>query len=290
MEYTGEAAFAGCTALSDAEGLIIINGTVFDCITSGRQLISVGEGVSRIASGAFARQRALREVILPSTLKVIDPDSFAEGSLDKIILPENVRTLGEGSLTGVKRISVYDTLASSIGRACARYSAYSDTYDYESHTVDVLSGKDGTLINSVPVVRDGSASYRKELTEAWDGSRLDMEVFDALFPLMISLGSAMECALYRMSNPFDLSGANKGMYVAFLKEHDLYAVETVLKNEDASALDMMYREGIFIPQHMEGYMKTAEKTASTQMRAALMEYMNRLAPPPGSGSFELEEL
>ena len=289
LEHTGEEAFAGCTALSDSEGLIVINGVVFDCISSSRELITVGEGVTRIASRAFIRQSGLREVIFPSTLKVIDPGAFPEGALDRAKLPQSVRTVGEGALMGISTVSLYDTLESSAGKACARYSSFSDTYDYTSHTVNVLSARDGTVINSVPVLRDGSSSYRKALTEAWDGARLDMEVFDGLFPLMISLGCATECALFRMSRPFSLGEKARSMYISFLREHDLYAVETVLGKDDPAALDMMQREGLLLPEHMDEYTLAAEKTASTQMRAALLEYQNRLAPQRTSG-FELEGL
>ena len=53
--------------------------------------VVVPEGVTEIAAGAFARQRSLRLVELPSTLVSIGDEAFMDNtSLEEVALPASV--------------------------------------------------------------------------------------------------------------------------------------------------------------------------------------------------------
>ena len=65
------------------------------CNAAVGESVIVPEGVTAIAAGAFARQKALREVALPSTLVSIGEEAFIGcSSLVRVVLPEGLLELG----------------------------------------------------------------------------------------------------------------------------------------------------------------------------------------------------
>ncbi len=69
-------------------------GRAFDTSTTVEKVV-LNEGLEKIDSRAFRDARALKEVVIPSTVKVIEDNAFQKAYIKEITIPANVETIGE---------------------------------------------------------------------------------------------------------------------------------------------------------------------------------------------------
>ncbi len=109
LETIGTAAFAGCTSLETiqteetcaacrAEGDVLLSADgkmVLACAPSGKDEITIPDGVERIGYGTFAYARELSHVAFPESLRAIENYAFfACFGLESLELPESLASIG----------------------------------------------------------------------------------------------------------------------------------------------------------------------------------------------------
>lgn len=98
VEVSGENIFSGVKTISVPGSVKVfdVNG-LNERKLYGVEAVSFGEGVERIGRTAFYGSTKLRKVILPSSLKVIEPGAFYGcKSLTSIKLPDSLKVISEG--------------------------------------------------------------------------------------------------------------------------------------------------------------------------------------------------
>lgn len=65
-----------------------------------------GKPVVAVAERAFVKNKQVKEVRLPGTVRALEEDAFAYSSLERIVLPEGLERMGERALCGTRLTSV----------------------------------------------------------------------------------------------------------------------------------------------------------------------------------------
>ena len=102
--YIGDDAFKGCTGLADENGLIIVNGKLFECYSSNGY-VAIPEGVTQIG-GTFYENDSVRQVILPNSMGYCNnPITFYGCSkLEVVYIPEGIRWIKAHSFAKCGRL------------------------------------------------------------------------------------------------------------------------------------------------------------------------------------------
>ena len=96
----------GCSIESKSPNYSVINGLLIDtrkksivmCLNKRIQKVEIYEPIEEIESGVFSNCGALREVILPDSLRVIGSNAFSNcGNLSRINLPDSVNVISESA-------------------------------------------------------------------------------------------------------------------------------------------------------------------------------------------------
>ena len=76
IRHVGEEAFAGCRALADGDGFLILRGILFGYFGPRTGTVTLPEGVTRIDGGAFGTGEGLLDLRLPDSVIAAGPDAF----------------------------------------------------------------------------------------------------------------------------------------------------------------------------------------------------------------------
>ena len=94
-------AFDKCESLADENGFVVVGGVLYDFVGNGVHL-TIPEGVTRIAAGAFRRtgvdrisRRHIESVVIPGSVKSIGVSAFADSErLRTVVLEEGLESIG----------------------------------------------------------------------------------------------------------------------------------------------------------------------------------------------------
>ena len=115
----GVKAFKGCIKLADHQGLVIVEGTLFDYCGSGGTVV-VPDGVTMIGREAFFRFRDLKNIILPEGVTTIGDSAFYEcPSLTEVNLPSSIKVVGEHAFNGCRNLTKLTLLSKPVIGNCA---------------------------------------------------------------------------------------------------------------------------------------------------------------------------
>lgn len=106
VEYIGVGAFADCNALWS----VTYNAINAECPggVSPRDLerIVIGDKVRRLPAGLYSRNTNMTEVILPSSVEILDPYAFEDCvNLGYVRLPDNITTISDYAFNGCRSLS-----------------------------------------------------------------------------------------------------------------------------------------------------------------------------------------
>lgn len=107
-EQTRTLTISGSGAISGYEQLTVINGSLartaaapWNAYSNEIRSIIIGEGITSIGESAFKHYDNLENLKLPSTLLQIENYAFSRcGSLDRVVIPENVQRIGCNAFLG----------------------------------------------------------------------------------------------------------------------------------------------------------------------------------------------
>lgn len=182
LKLMGEIPFNGCDKIKEisidennnsfkieGEFLLSKDGTklIYSIPGLTPDIVTVQEGIIEILAGAFIGNTAVKQVLLPNTLKSIGEFVFEEcTSLEKLVLPEGLISIGEGCFyhSSLNEITIPDTVE-EIGEA-----AFSGCCKLEK--IDVRTGNeyfvsvDGVLFtkNKTILLNYPAASKAKRYT------------------------------------------------------------------------------------------------------------------------------
>ena len=118
LKYVGVQAFCGCTALEWVSGYMAADTIDIYAFTQCPSLRSVrlSQGSTKyIGYNAFAECHALREVSLPSTLRLIAGEAFLGcDSIESLTLPANLDSIGEIAFRYCRRLKSLRFLSSNV--------------------------------------------------------------------------------------------------------------------------------------------------------------------------------
>ena len=252
LKVIGAYNFAGCTGLGRLtfpKGMEEIGNHAFDGCTNLTK-ITFGEGLKAIRTYAFASCYALTTVDFANSIETIEDRAFWRTILNKVVLPENLQTLGWQAFVWSNGSNDYWKHLQSIvipakvtkigGQAFAGYyHDYNDYHETERFSVDTVytcimepmhinSNAFGNITNTVLVVPTGT----KEEYLLWNGWKDfgdRIEESDALLP------TASKCAtptIKREGNVISISTTTEGA--------DIYYT---LNGIDPTAQDKKYDAG-----------------------------------------------
>lgn len=95
IKSIGHEAFKGCNALSDEEGFIIVNHTLYGYCGSDSEL-TIPDGVELIGEGAFRFSRELTGITIPKSVVSIGDYAFEDcEKLNNVSVLRNVKSIGK---------------------------------------------------------------------------------------------------------------------------------------------------------------------------------------------------
>lgn len=99
---------AGAAPGAAASDFTIENGVLTHCGAYQAVAITVPEGVTKIAEGAFSSCPLMQEVVLPSTLQTIGTRAFTGSNLRRISIPDSVVSIEGYAFSGCRYLSQAD--------------------------------------------------------------------------------------------------------------------------------------------------------------------------------------
>ena len=104
----GNNAFSGCEKLADEQGLVIVNGILFDCYTE-KEVVFVPKGVTTIGKYAFARAwSTLQTLYLPESVVSIEHVAFWKcRNLKNITLSEKLGKIALNAFADCEKVTVH---------------------------------------------------------------------------------------------------------------------------------------------------------------------------------------
>ncbi len=109
MEYIGEGAFAGCTAMETINIPPSVNsiGNMAFCNCESLKRLILGEGVTKLMAYVFAGCRSLETIRLPERVTYIGPAAFLNcDSLKSITIPNTVECVYEDAFDGCNKLKI----------------------------------------------------------------------------------------------------------------------------------------------------------------------------------------
>ena len=90
----GDFAFGNCRGLTDKNGFVILR-SVLHCYAGTDVDVTIPQGVTRIAAGAFWGNQGLKTVVIPSSVTSIGANAFRDcRNLSTITIPSSVNSIG----------------------------------------------------------------------------------------------------------------------------------------------------------------------------------------------------
>lgn len=175
--------------------------------------IIIPDSVETIKEYAFVGCKGIKSLDIPKSVKTIGFLAFNYCGMERVTIPPTVKEVSFGAFNGVKEITVYDNLQSSIAELWDF-----TTMEEFSFAVTVLSENTGEVISRVPISTDGSYRNRLLIEKCCQGNALfDLPLLDESFRKQKSPKVKTFIAEFRINNPYDLSDENRDMYAKYLK-------------------------------------------------------------------------
>ena len=192
------------------QGVACIGGGAFSWNDTIESVI-IPESVEIIEERAFLGCKGIKSLEIPNSVKTIGRYAFSNCGLEKVTIPPTVEEVSYGAFNGVKEITVYDNLQSSIAELW-------DITEEFSFAVTVLSKDTGIIVSRVPISADGSYPNRLLIEDCCQGNALfDLPLLDKQFKKIKSPKVKTFIAEFRINNPYDLTDENRDMYAKYLK-------------------------------------------------------------------------
>ena len=121
--------------------------------------VTLNEGLKWITDDAFAGCENLKEITMPSTVKQIEKNAFANSGLTKIVLPEGLEVIGDNAFAGcknLKEITIPDTVkhiyrnAFDTPNMIINYRGTKEQWSDITVNLDFSFGKGEVLIDTDP--------------------------------------------------------------------------------------------------------------------------------------------
>lgn len=175
--------------------------------------VIIPDSVESIEDHAFQGCKGIKSLEIPNGVKTIGRMAFSYCGMEKVTIPPTVKEASYGAFNGVKEITVYDNLQSSIANLWDII-----TKEGLSYSVTVLSKDTGLIISRVPISMDGSYPNRLLIENCCHGDALfDLPLLDKNFKKLKDPKVKFFIAEFRINNPYDLSDENRDMYSKYLK-------------------------------------------------------------------------
>ena len=149
--------------------------------------------------------------VSPKTIEICD-NAFERSNVDRVILPPNIRKVGDDALSGCGQIEVFDNLSAEI--------LYSNDYSFE---LIVRSHESGEMLYKL--FNPGWKYWDYHITENRNFGNLDLDFYDNSFEKTksdVSFEERLWVCLDRLMYPYRLSKAAEARYKRFISDKSTY--------------------------------------------------------------------
>lgn len=294
----GAYAFMGCAAFKGLrlpEHLNSLSDHIFSGCTSVEKM-SLPKNITTIGSYAFFDCRKLTALFLPENITTIGQYAFYNcRALEKINIPESAVRLGTGLFLNCD--ALYDI---SFGR-CQHIADLISVLSHELLlTIDLPEGRAKLFlpdfqyeyIENTPARQLHQVNYGTGhlFRQCIGNSKIDFRRYDELFYLTKREDAAvfvLILAVNRLAYPYRLPEDRCEIYLAYIKEHLLWAVSHYLEQEDLPTIRLFASLGLFTKEIMPQVLTLAQEKKKTAILSFLMDYEHRTLGQQKKKTFDL---
>ncbi len=277
----GAHTFDGCVALASIvlpAGIVHLPEYAFaNCVALSR--VGLSGNLTDIGEYAFFGCHALHQLYLPKHIEKIGKYAFYNcRNLQKINIPPQCKTLGMGiflNCDGLFDIAVeqgnfLSEIVSNLNQALRL------TITFEEGTAQILlPDYQSEYIENTPArmlsqVHYGSGHVYRQCVGKY---AVDFRGYDKLFYMAKREDAgvlALQMVLGRLQYPYRLYDEYRLVYLEFLAEHFLFAVEYLLRNQEESVLEDFARWGLYTKENISVVIGMAQKMGKTGLVAFLL--------------------
>lgn len=273
-ENIGDSAFSG----SGLEQVEIHSNTIGKyAFTSCPKLKTVSlYGVEAIGDGAFQMHK-LDKLVLPETLKTIGNNAFSYCDWESVTIPKSVTSVGQTAFGAVKEIHVFDTLQTSPGIIALEINRINMKMPY--HEIVVHNAESGEEKYRVVMDWDGTNKHQMVLSYGWcKGAKFDFQQHDAYFPSLKGADIKIQTAIRRLSDPVELSTSNKDMYIAYVAKNAKAVMKKFIDVGDACGFSTFADYGTITQKTVQDLIDYSIEKQQAEITAFLMDYQQKSLP------------
>lgn len=294
LRELGVHTFDGCSALTSIvlpAGIVDLPAYAFaNCVALSR--VGLSENLSDIGEYAFFGCNTLTQLHLPKHIEKIGKYAFYNcRNLQKINIPPQCKSLGMGMFLNcdglfdiaVEQGNFLSEIVSNLNQALRLTITFDDGMaqvllpDYQSEYIE------NTPARMLSQVHYGSGHVYRQCVGKY---AVDFRGYDKLFYMAKREDAgvlALQMVLGRLQYPYRLYDEYRQMYLAYLGEHFLFAVEYLLRNQEESVLEDFARWGLYTKENIGKVIEMAQKTGQTGLVAFLLNEQKQF----GGKTFEL---
>ena len=264
-----------------------------DCIeitgyTGERKVLSIPETleglpVRSIGKHAFAGRRDLREVYLPSSLRVLKLFAFHNcPELRKLTLYNTVDDYYDGVIRqcdSLEEIEMYcDGSSYSLMKEMLADNDRAMSFDLHLPSEEIrlsfpdyaLIASENTMARTIQFAYEGGGYQYRQCVRK---KEIRYREYDRLFPFMEHDDPAFAAyiAADRLMFPHDLDPSSEERYVSFLREHAREALESFIRGKQSERVRLIADRGYAGADAIAGALRTASELGETAICAILME-------------------
>lgn len=242
-----------------------------------------GRPVIKIDKFAFAEQRQIEEMILPTTVEALGAHAFYNcRKLRKIGFGDRLSDIGDGAFKNCYELDILQLNGNQKKMRGLKYILNefdseievilkenkllfpSYAFDYQENTMARTIHQD---------ILGAGFSYRSTIFV--DG--VDYHEYDSLFYKVEadSIQQAVRLAWYRLSTPYQLSDQAKEMYEAFITEHICEMIAYFLEKEEWQGIRMLTNEGLILQKDLPDVLELAQRKQKIHAISLLMDYQSQ---------------
>ena len=233
-------------------------------------------GVEVIGDGAFQMHK-LDKLVLPETLKTIGKCAFSCCDWESVTIPKSVTSVGQTAFGAVKEIHVFDTLQTSPGIIALEINRINMKMPY--HEIVVHNAESGEEKYRVVMDWDGTNKHQMVLSYGWcKGAKFDFQQHDAYFPSLKGADIKIQTAIRRLSDPVELSASSKEVYIAYVAKNAKAVMKKFIDDGDASGFSAFAEYGTITQKTAQDLIDYSIEKQQAEITAFLMDYQQKNLP------------